>query len=171
MTVDEQIAALRRVIGAANDMQLADLLGIKKSAISQWRGRNSVPEKYRALTVRPSQAEMADAILKAFRIVMFGKPEHSFWLAAALGALPPSVFGKGVETDEERGLRLERAVLQGMNLAMVATARHLRKAACEGEDDYRQLVQGLGEDRLEAFAKIAEDFGPPGEKGEDVNKN
>jgi hypothetical protein len=161
MTVDEEIAALRSAIGARNDVELAELLGIKKSAISQWRGRSSVPAKYRAIYIKPSDAEIADAVTKAFRIVMFGKPEHSFWLAAAVSAIPHTVFGLGDETEEQRGLRLERAILDGMNVAMIATLRHLRKEVCEGEDDYRRLVQALRDHSADDFARIAARREPP----------
>ena len=96
---------------------------------------------------------------------MFGKPEHSFWLAAVIGAMPASIYGQGSETGDARGLRLERAVLDGMNLAMIATARHLGKEVCENEDDYRKLVQVLHNECADDFARIAARRQPPAAEG------
>jgi hypothetical protein len=44
-TVDEIIATMREITGAKSDAELAGMLDLQRSAIAQWKKRQSVPEK------------------------------------------------------------------------------------------------------------------------------
>ncbi|MGH7027829.1 MAG: hypothetical protein ACREEF_10925 [Brevundimonas sp.] len=134
---------------------MAEKLGVQRFAVSKWRARESVPAKYRVLYSHPSKAEISNAVTTALRFVMMGKPERSYWLAASLSVLPSSTFDLIDETEAARGLRLERAILDSMNLAMTATNRDLGKEWCADEDDYRQLVSVLRDRYADDVARIA----------------
>lgn len=165
MSVDDEIDALKRVVGATTDMDLAEKLGVQRFAVSKWRTRGAVPAKYRPLYRQPTDADISAAMTAAFRLVMFGKKERSYWMAAVLDVLSGSLFQQTSEASGARGLRLERAVLDGMNLAMIATARHLGKEVCENDDDYRKLVQVLHNECADDFARIAARRQPPAAEG------
>ena len=45
-SVDTTIAGLRGVVGAQNDAELANKLGVNKSTVSGWRARGRVPSRY-----------------------------------------------------------------------------------------------------------------------------
>ena len=47
--VDTIIVALRGIVGAQNDAELANKLGVDKSTISGWRARGRVPSRYMKL--------------------------------------------------------------------------------------------------------------------------
>jgi hypothetical protein len=135
-------------------MALADKLGVSRFAVSVWKRRQNVPAKYLTLITQPGVADASDPATKADRIAMFGKPERSFWLAATLAAMPTTVFESRPEDDWERGLRLGKAVLEGMGLAMKATRRHLGKGFCADEADCAQLVQVLRSDYADDLDRI-----------------
>lgn len=53
-SVDTTIAALRGIVGAQNDAELANKLGIDKSTVSGWRARGRVPLRFvRLLDAEP----------------------------------------------------------------------------------------------------------------------
>lgn len=45
--VDAEIAAMKDAIGAQNDAQLAEFIGLSRTAVSLWRKRNSIPDSAR----------------------------------------------------------------------------------------------------------------------------
>lgn len=60
MDVEAEIAELRQQAGARNDAELASLLFIHRSAISQWRKRGSVPDKAKAAVQKLKANQQAD---------------------------------------------------------------------------------------------------------------
>ena len=43
--IEAEIAAMREAVRAKSDAELAELLGVGRSAVSQWRKRGAVPER------------------------------------------------------------------------------------------------------------------------------
>ena len=43
--LDAEISAMRETVGAASDAQLAEILGLTRGAVTQWRKRGSIPDK------------------------------------------------------------------------------------------------------------------------------
>ena len=46
--VGREIDAMKDAVGAANDAQLAEFIGVSRTAVSLWRKRNSIPESARS---------------------------------------------------------------------------------------------------------------------------
>lgn len=45
--LEGDIAAMRAALGASSDAQMAEMLGLTRGAVTQWRKRGSIPEKAR----------------------------------------------------------------------------------------------------------------------------
>lgn len=58
--IDSTIGDLRRAVHARNDADLARKLGIDKSAISGWRTRGSVPQRYLKMLEAPQPGAPVD---------------------------------------------------------------------------------------------------------------
>ena len=118
MAVEDDIAELRRSAGARSDAELASLLFIHRSAISQWRKRGSVPDKARRAVERlrlnqeaaKTAREETDQFSPTLRLLARAM--------AILDAVPPAF-----DTDTKQGL--------------VALAQHLKKAALHFEEAER----------------------------------
>lgn len=154
MTVDDEIGALRAAVGAKTDMELADLLGVGRSTISQWKARKAVPKKYRSLFSSLSDDDIRQALTTALRFHVFGKVEPSYWLIAALAVIPPVAFVVTDESPFERGTRLENLMLRVMNFAINATNTTLRQDYIRDDAECQRVIddllenQAVGIDRL-----------------------
>lgn len=154
MTVELDIAALREAVGARTDMELAEKLGIKRAAVSLWRSRGAIPQKYRLLYKSPSQKEIRAAVENAVRFQVFGNPNHSYWLMAALAVLPAETFKLTDEYSDSRGERLERIITKVMSLSVNVTLTDLQKQYCENRDDYEKLVYIIKENYMNYIDQI-----------------
>lgn len=56
-SVDAAIAELRRVVGAQTDAELARHLALDKSALTAWRSRGRVPERYQSFLAQVRSGE------------------------------------------------------------------------------------------------------------------
>lgn len=165
VTVDDEIGALRAAVGAKTDMELAELLGVRRSAISQWKARGAVPKKYRSLFASLSADDIRDALNTALRFHVFGKIERSYWLLAALAAIPPAAFTAADESPAERGRRLEGIMLRVMNLAINATNTTLRQDYIRDDAECQRVIDELLESKGEGIDNIIKDlpYTGPGE--------
>jgi hypothetical protein len=146
MTVEADIEALKQALGVDTATGLAEALGLQRSALSQWKARGSIPQKYLILARPPTDGEIASALDNALRLNVFGRRENAYWLRAALALLPAADTALADESPADRGARLERLVLRLMNRAMVATAQVLHKEHCESDDDCNRIITALAAD-------------------------
>lgn len=84
MAVEEEIAELRRVAGASTDSELASLMNLQRSAISQWRKRGKVPDRARRSVEKLAANQDAQ---KRFRADLESLPVNQRQLARALAIL------------------------------------------------------------------------------------
>ena len=133
------------MLGAKNDAELARQLGVKRSAISQWRDRGAVPAKYLQLLRNSTAADYRRALESALRLNIFGRPEAGYWLRAALAVFPFHLAGKtsinGSDLDD-----IEGVMIHLMGLAVTATNIGLKQEYCRDKADCDRLVALLKSD-------------------------
>lgn len=155
-TPADQIAALRISLDAATDMELAEKLGVVRSAVAQWRTRG-VPKKYASL-IPKSEADISNAVDTALRITLFHKPGNAYILAAALASIPYGALGHFQADTAEKAIAFERLMLRVAAVAINATNLELKKETCESQDDYLQLVQILRTKYADEVANVISKF-------------
>ena len=154
----DQIAALRITFGAATDMELAEKLGVVRSAVAQWRSRG-VPKKY-AVLIPKTDSDISNAVDAAIRINLFHKPGNSFIIAAAATTLNDGYLeGFRADTDE-KAVALERLLLRIASVAINVTNLELKKESCETPDDYLQLVHLLRTKYADQVVNVISKFAP-----------
>ncbi|WP_416464778.1 hypothetical protein [Sphingomonas sp. VDB2] len=152
VTVDD----LRAALDAATDMQLAEMLGVERSTVAQWRKRG-VPRRFQS-SVKIGPEEEAYAKDFALRRRLFGDGDGGYLMMAAMAHVPLSCFDMPAE--------LSNANIGGMRMDMVLiVARYIvdllgdRRSYTEG--DYLALMQELdGEQHRRAIARAIGPFQP-----------
>ena len=84
--VGREIDAMKDAVGAANDAQLAEFIGVSRTAVSLWRKRNSIPESARRRVASLSRYGQAARAMDERRIelghqVMYEGRCLAIWLA------------------------------------------------------------------------------------------
>lgn len=153
MSARDEIAALRVRVGAKTDSELARILGVGKSAVSQWATRG-VPDKYKSLLIDLSPEGAREAMAKALKIQVFGRIEPAYWLRAALAVLPAEALAEGGETPQERGRRLERLVLELMNAAYEATYMVHGRELCRDDGECDRVIDLMVSEEADNVAAI-----------------
>ncbi|WP_304283328.1 hypothetical protein [Caulobacter segnis] len=154
----DQIAALRITFEAATDMELAEKLGVVRSAVAQWRSRG-VPKKYAAL-IPKTDAEIANAVDTALRINLFHKPGNSFIVASASVILHDGPLSECRLDTPEKARAFERLMLRIASVAINATNIELMKETCETQEDYLHLVHLLRTKYADQVANVIAKFAP-----------
>lgn len=157
MDFEAQLSALKRALDVETDMALAECLGLQRFAVSKWRKRLSIPEKYIAL-IPETKERISGALDAAFRITLFHKPGNAFIVAAAMAALPYDKFSKFEASTAEKAIAFERLMLRLASVAINATNLDLKKETCESQDDYLQLVQLLRTKYADEVANVISKF-------------
>lgn len=157
-TPADQVAALRITFDAATDMELAEKLGVVRSAVAQWRSRG-VPRKYARL-IPKTDAEIANAVDTALRINLFHRRGNSFIVAAAAVILHDGTLNHCRPDTAEKAVAFERLMLRIASVAINATNLELKKETCETQDDYLQLVHLLRTKYADQVANVIAKFAP-----------
>ncbi|MBA4792309.1 MAG: helix-turn-helix domain-containing protein [Phenylobacterium sp.] len=150
----DDIEALRVALNAKNDSELARQLGVNRSAISQWRDRGAVPNKYLQLLVSPAAADYGRALDAALRLHIFGRVEAAYWLRAALAVFPFDEM-KEANVDAVFLDNVEQAMMQLMGLAITATNVGLKQELCRDAADCDRVIQILKTDFADEIERIA----------------
>lgn len=87
--MDAEIAAMKDAVGAENNAQLADFIGVSRNAISLWRKRNSIPESARRKVATLARYGAGARAMDEKRIELGGAVIHAGRCLAL--ALAPSV--------------------------------------------------------------------------------
>ena len=99
-----------------------------------------VPERYYGLLNLENDHSAQLRFYNAVRAKLFSRPEHAYFLRAALHFLPPSW---PLSDEEEAGAKRERIVITLMNLAQLTSLGALEKPHPEGAEDYRLLLAAM----------------------------
>ena len=156
----EDIRLIKAALGVASDVELAKALGVERSTIAQWKRRGSVPGKYFGALNLDSNPSRLARYFNAIRVKLFGRPEHHYFLRAALAFLPETLAApQGVSSAALGDLR-EEPVLSLMHLAQLTCMGRLGKRHPENHDDYVALVSAMMADDNGAIAAIMGDLVP-----------
>ncbi len=139
--VEDQIRRIRKALGAANDSELAEMLGLGRSAISRWKERGVIPAKFRYL----AEYEGVNVIQSVVQFIehdrIYAHADNHYWLRAALQLLP---LDYGAELSaSDRAKLLEFVLTRLMSAAADATIGELGKRRCESEADFQALIKVL----------------------------
>jgi transcriptional regulator with XRE-family HTH domain len=140
--LEDQVRRIREALGAANDSELAEKLGLGRSAVSRWKERGVIPAKFRFLAEEDSRhraIELGSQFIEHDRL--YGHADHHYWLRAALQFVPPGYGAKLAAAD--RAKLLEFVLTRLMSAAADATVKELGKRRCESEEDLQALVAVL----------------------------
>lgn len=132
---DSELDALKAAAGVSSDAELAKMLGIRQSAISQWKSRGRVPEKYKMIYQNElSKSDQSNA----FRLHLYKYYENHYFIMAAMA------FMTRIDMEDlpgiEVGKQLEQALLDLSAIALKATEHDLRKRIIVNEDDCQTLI-------------------------------
>lgn len=151
---DDQIRALKTVLGVASDIELARALGVERSSVSQWKRRGAVPKKYAALAGLEAAVQDADRLKNATRHNLFGRTDNHYWLKAALAFLPANLPEGRNSSLANIGSGREAPLILLVHLAMWATSEYLGKPRCESESDYQALIAALEANEADRMLSI-----------------
>ena len=151
----EDIRVLKETLGVGSDAELAAALGVERSTVAQWRRRGSVPERYFGFLNLEHSVPRLARFFNAIRARIFSRPEHTFFLRAALSLLP-EVWPQNNETGDESGTYREEIVVSLMNLAQLKSWSALGKAHPETTEDYTILLAAIRAEEAEVVALILE---------------
>ncbi|PAL22661.1 hypothetical protein [Sphingopyxis sp. GW247-27LB] len=134
---NEQVDNLRALLGAETDQDFAQMLGVERSTIAQWRRRKGVPDRWaRAIMSRSLQGHV-----DAQRFRVFGAGDGYFLAMAALAVLPKDAIdfdGAGL-TDASLGdVRMQRLLHAVSHVSEVANGEAIDSFA-----KYENLVARL----------------------------
>lgn len=151
---DDQIRALKTVLGVTTDIELARALGVERSSVSQWKRRGGVPKKYAALAGLADGVKEADRLRNSTRHSLFGRTENHYWLKAALAFMPPNLPESRSSSLANIGSEREGPLILLVHLAIWATSEYLGKPRCESESDYRALVEAMEAHESDRMVRI-----------------
>ncbi|HEX4196752.1 MAG TPA: helix-turn-helix domain-containing protein [Caulobacteraceae bacterium] len=140
--LEDQVRRIREALGAANDSELAEKLGLGRSAVSRWKERGVIPAKFRFLAERDGRHAIEHGSQFIEHDRLYGHADHHYWLRAALQFIPPGYGAKLAAPDRAR--LLEFVLTRLMGAAADATVRELGKRRCESEEDLQALLEVLG---------------------------
>jgi len=139
--IEDQVQRIREVMGAKSDSDLASKLGLGRTAVSRWKQRGFIPPEYRALIETPRGQLLDFASQFIVHREVYQHADHHYWLRAALHFLPAD-YGSSLPV-ADRARTLDFVLTRLMGAALDATVRELGKPRCEGEEDYRALIEVL----------------------------
>ena len=149
----DQIAALKKALGARTELELAAMLGLSRSTISTWKKRGGgVPARYLAmLEAGGGNSDAAAAGQQVFR-----RPEAHYWLRTALALLPE---GRDGDSLLEAGSSREKLVIALMGLAIRVARTDLKRQAIRNDAEWAQLMERLVSSHRDAMIAILRDHG------------
>lgn len=150
----EAIRALKAALDVNTDVELANALGIERSAVAQWKRRGGVPAKY-MMMIGEDPKRFARA-WDAVRHHLLGRVENHYFLRAGLAFLPQELPTPAGASKADLGEIREQTLLELMNLAQIVTYDRLEKRYCESEEDYAFLVRAMEVAEREVIALILE---------------
>ena len=139
--IEDQVHQIREIVGAKSDSDLAGKLGLGRTAVARWKQRGVIPPEYLALIDAPRGQIAAFASQFIVHRELYRHADHHYWLRAALQFLPAD-YGSSLPA-AERARTLDFVLTRLIGAALDATVRELGKPRCEGEEDYRALVDIL----------------------------
>lgn len=148
----DQIAALKKAMGARTELELAAMLGLSRSTISTWKKRGGVPARYLAML----EAGGGNSDAAAVGQQVFRRPEAHYWLRSALALLPEGREGDGVL---RAGRSSEQLVIALMGLALRVARTDLKRQAIRDDTEWAQLMERLVSTHRSAVIAILNDHG------------
>lgn len=147
----QEIAALKKALGARTELELAAMLGLSRSTISTWKKRGGVPGRYLAML----EAGASDATATAQQ--MFRRPEAHYWLRTALAFFPEGNAGAGGIL--QSGRSREQLVVALIGLAIRVARTDLKLMSLRDDAEWTRLMERLVSGHREAVIAVIRNHG------------